>query len=210
MSSKMLKTAVAAALAAGLLAGTAQAYEAGNWLFRIGAYGVFPESDNLTNVLGTGATLNVEDGYTLGFNLTYMVNPNIGVELLAALPFQHDIKLSGAGTVAQTDQLPPTVSVQYHFMPQSTIRPYVGLGLNYTVFFNEETKGALTGTSLSLDSSWGLAGQLGIDIDVAQNWFVNADLRYIGINTDAKLDGVSIGTVDINPWVVGLTVGTRF
>lgn len=210
MSSKMLKSAVAAALAAGLLAGTAQAYEAGNWLFRIGAYGVFPESDNLTNVLGTGATLNVEDGYTLGFNLTYMVNPNIGIELLAALPFQHDIKLSGAGTVAQTDQLPPTVSIQYHFMPQSNFRPYVGLGLNYTFFFNEETKGALTGTSLSLDSSWGLAGQVGIDIDVAQNWFVNADLRYIGIDTEAKLDGVSIGTVDINPWVVGLTVGTRF
>ena len=88
MSSKMLKGVVAAALAAGLLAGTAQAYEAGDWLFRIGAYGVFPESDNLTNVLGTGATLNVEDGYTLGFNVTYMINPNIGVELLAALPFQ--------------------------------------------------------------------------------------------------------------------------
>ena len=210
MSSKILKSAVAAALAAGLLAGTAQAYEAGNWLFRIGAYGVFPESDNLTNVLGTGATLNVEDGYTLGFNLTYMVNPNIGIELLAALPFQHDIKLSGAGTVAETDQLPPTVSIQYHFMPQSNFRPYVGLGLNYTFFFNEETKGSLTGTSLSLDSSWGLAGQVGIDIDVAQNWFVNADLRYIGIDTEAKLDGVSIGTVDINPWVVGLTVGTRF
>ena len=210
MSSKMLKGVVAAALAAGLLAGTAQAYEAGDWLFRIGAYGVFPESDNLTNVLGTGATLNVEDGYTLGFNVTYMINPNIGVELLAALPFQHDIKLSGAGEVGQTDQLPPTVSIQYHFMPQSNIRPYVGLGINYTFFFNEETSGALTGTSLSLDSSWGVAGQVGIDIDVAPNWFVNADLRYIGIDTEAKLDGVSIGTVDINPWVVGLTVGTRF
>ena len=95
-------------------------------------------------------------------------------------------------------------------MPQSNIRPYVGLGINYTFFFNEETSGALTGTSLSLDSSWGVAGQVGIDIDVAPNWFVNADLRYIGIDTEAKLDGVSIGTVDINPWVVGLTVGTRF
>ncbi len=188
MSSKMLKGVVAAALAAGLLAGTAQAYEAGDWLFRIGAYGVFPETDNLTNVLGTGATLNVEDGYTLGFNFTYMINPNIGVELLAALPFQHDIKLSGVGQVGQTDQLPPTVSIQYHFMPQNSIRPYVGLGINYTFFFNEETSGALTGTSLSLDSSWGLAGQVGIDIDVAPNWFVNADLRYIGIDTEAKLD----------------------
>ena len=210
MSSKMLKSAVAVALAGGLLAGVAQAYDAGNWLFRIGAYGVFPESDNMSNVLGTGATLDVDSGYTLGFNFTYMVNPNIGIELLAALPFRHDISLSGAGTVGKTDQLPPTLSVQYHIMPEGTVHPYVGLGLNYTNFFNEETEGALTGTSLKLDDSWGLAGQLGIDIDVAPNWFVNADLRYISIKSDAKLNGVGIGTVDINPWVVGLTVGTRF
>jgi outer membrane protein len=210
MSSKMLKSAVAVALVGGLLAGAAQAYDAGNWLFRIGAYGVFPESDNMSNVLGTGATLDVDNGYTLGFNFTYMVNPNIGIELLAALPFRHDISLSGAGTVGKTDQLPPTLSIQYHLMPQGTVHPYIGLGLNYTNFFNEETEGALTGTSLKLDDSWGLAGQLGIDIDVAPNWFVNADLRYISIKSDATLNGVGIGTVDINPWVVGLTVGTRF
>jgi outer membrane protein len=210
MSMKIAKSALAAALAAGLLAGTAQAYEAGNWLFRIGAYGIFPESDNLSNVLGTDATLNVDDGYSLGFNFTYMINPNIGIELLLALPFGHDITLSGAGTVAHTDQLPPTLSMQYHFTPESSVRPYVGIGLNYTNFFNEETEGALEGTSLKLDDSWGVAGQFGIDVDVAPNWFVNADIRYIGISSDATLNGVNIGTVDINPWVVGLTVGTRF
>lgn len=211
MSSKLVKSAVAAALAGAFLAGAAaQAYETGDWLFRVGAYGVFPESDNLTNVLGTGATLNVDDGYSLGFNFTYMINPNIGIELLLALPFGHDITLSGLGTVAHTDQLPPTLSVQYHFMPYNSVRPYVGIGLNYTTFFNEDTEGALTGTNLSLDDSWGVAGQVGVDIDVAPNWFVNADLRYISISTDAKLNGVGIGTVDINPWVVGLTVGTRF
>lgn len=210
MALKIAKTVLSMALVGGLLGGAAQAYEAGNWLFRIGAYGVFPESDNMTNVLGTGATLNVDDGYTLGFNFTYMVTPNIGIELLAALPFKHDITLSGAGTVAETDQLPPTLSVQYYFMPENTIRPYVGLGLNYTTFFNTDTQGALAGANLELDDSWGVAGQLGVDIDVAPNWFVNADLRYIDISTDATLNGVGIGTVDINPWVLGLTVGTRF
>mgnify|MGYP000869515177 FL=1 len=210
MALKIAKTALSMALVGGLLGGIAQAYEAGNWLFRIGAYGVFPESDNMTNVLGTGATLDADNGYTLGFNFTYMVTPNIGIELLAALPFKHDITLSGAGTVAETDQLPPTLTVQYHFMPENTIRPYVGLGLNYTTFFNTDTKGALAGANLELDDSWGVAGQLGVDIDVAPNWFVNADLRYIGISTDATLNGVGIGTVDINPWVLGLTVGTRF
>ena len=112
MTLKIAKTALSMALVGGLLGGVAQAYEAGSWLFRIGAYGVFPESNNLTNVLGVpGSDLNVDDGYTLGFNFTYMVTPNIGIELLAALPFQHDITLTGAGTVAQTDQLPPTLSV---------------------------------------------------------------------------------------------------
>ena len=160
MSMKIAKSALAAALAAGLLAGTAQAYEAGNWLFRIGAYGVFPESDNLTNVPGTaGGTLDVDDGYSLGFNFTYMVNPNIGIELLLALPFNHDIKLTGSplpinGTVADTDQLPPTLSLQYHFTPESSVRPYLGIGLNYTTFFNESTKGALRVPA----SSWMIPG----------------------------------------------------
>lgn len=211
MSSKILKSAVAMALAGGLFAGVAQAYEAGNMLFRVGAYGVFPESNNLSNVLGLGENLEVDDGYSLGFNFTYMVNPNIGVEVLAALPFKHDIKVTGGvGNVGEVKHLPPVVSVQYHFMPEGTVHPYVGLGLNYTIFSSEKTRGALEGASLKLDNSWGIAGQVGIDIDVAPNWFVNADLRYISIESDAKVNGVGIGTVDINPWVVGLTVGTRF
>lgn len=206
MSSKMLKSAVAAALAAGLLAGTAQAYEAGNWIGRIGAWGVFPKSDNLGTPLGM---INVEDGYSLGFNITYMATSNIGIELLGALPFKHNIELGGT-KVASTYQLPPTVFVQYHFMPTGSIHPYVGVGLNYTNFFSEKTKGALSGSSVKLDDSWGVAGQLGIDVDVAPNWFLNADVSYINIETDAKVNGVGIGAVDINPWVVGLNVGTRF
>jgi len=191
-----------------LFAGTAQAYDTGSMLFRIGAYGVFPESDNLTlgpNTPAPGGIVDVDNGYSLGFNFTYMVNPNIGIELLAALPFQHDINLNG-NNIGDTKHLPPTVSVQYHLMPQGTVHPYVGLGLNYTTFFSESSSQG----NLKLDDSWGLAGQLGIDIDVAPNWFVNADLRYISIKSDARLNGVELGTVDINPWVLGLTVGTRF
>ena len=217
MSSKMLKSAMAMALAGGFFAGAVQAYEAGDWVVRGGIWGVFPESDNLTFTIpppprgGTRATLEVDDAYSFGFNVTYMINPNIGVELLGAWPFKHDISINGLGDVAETKHLPPTVSVQYHFMPSGSIHPYVGLGLNYTTFFSEKTKGALEGASLKLDDSWGVAGQLGIDVDVAPNWFVNADLRYISISTDATVSGLGkIGTVDINPWVFGLNVGTHF
>ncbi len=105
MSKKIAKSALAAALAGGLLAGVAQAYEAGDWIGRVGVWGVFPKSDNLNTPLGT---INVDDGYSLGLNLTYMATPNIGIELIAALPFKHDIELSGVGKVASTYQLPPT------------------------------------------------------------------------------------------------------
>lgn len=208
MAMRITKSALAAALAGGLLLGTAQAYEAGDWLLRGGIYGVFPKSDNLT--LESGAKLDVDDGYSFGFTITYMATPNIGIELLAAWPFSHDISLSGAGTVGETKQLPPTLSVQYHFLPTSNVRPYAGLGLNYTTFFDTDAKGVLQGDSLKLEDSWGVAVQLGIDIDVAPNWFVNADLRYIDIETDAKLNGAKLGTVEIDPVVFGLNIGVRF
>ncbi len=208
MSTKMLKTALAAALASGLMTGVAEAYQAGDWLVRAGIWGIYPKSDNLN--LGPNADINVDDGYSLGFNITYMATPNIGIELLGAWPFSHDISLSGVGTIGDTKQLPPTISVQYHFLPDSNFRPYVGLGLNYTFFFDESTEGALSGSDLKLDDSWGLAAQVGMDFDVAPNWFLNVDVRYIDIDTKAKLDGVSIGTVEIDPWVVGFNVGTRF
>ena len=208
MSTKMLKTALAAALASGLMTGIAEAYQAGDWLVRAGIWGIYPKSDNLN--LGPNADINVDDGYSLGFNITYMATPNIGIELLGAWPFSHDISLSGVGTIGDTKQLPPTISVQYHFLPDSNFRPYVGLGLNYTFFFDESTEGALSGSDLKLDDSWGLAAQVGMDFDVAPNWFLNVDVRYIDIDTKAKLDGVSIGTVEIDPWVVGFNVGTRF
>ncbi len=209
MSSKMLKSALALALADGLVAGAAQAYEGGNWIGRAGIWGVFPKSDNLSNVLGTGANIDVDNGYSLGLNITYMATPNIGIELIGALPFKHDINLGGT-KVASTYQLPPTLMLQYHFMPTGTIHPYAGVGLNYTFFWDEKTTGPLSGTKLSLDPSWGVAGELGIDIDVAPNWFVNGTVSYMDISSDAKVNGVGIGTVNIDPWVVGLNVGTRF
>jgi len=213
MSIKFTQCALAAALAGSLLAGTAQAYEAGTWLGRVGVWGVYPKSDNLENVLNTGATVDVDDGYSLGFNITYMATPNIGIELLGAWPFEHDISLTGAGKIGSTKHLPPTLSVQYHFMPNNNIRPYVGVGLNYTFFFDEDTSLDLNrdgNTSLKLEDSWGLAGQIGVDIDVAPNWFVNVDFRYIDIDAKAKLDGVGIGTVEIDPFIFGINVGTRF
>ena len=198
-----VRTAVAAALGLALVAGSPAA-SAEDWLVRVGVHSVNPKSDN-------HPVVNVDSGQMLTFNVTYMYAANWGVELLAALPFSHDINLNSNGTqVGKTKHLPPTLSLQYHFAPQATIRPYVGVGLNYTLFFEEKTQGALAGTKLELDPSFGLAGQVGVDVALNDLWFVNADVRYIDIGSDAKLNGASLDTVNIDPYVIGVSIGRRF
>ncbi len=176
---------------------------AADWLFRIGAHNVSPKSDN-------HPVVNVDSGASLTFNFTYMVNDNVGVELLAAAPFKHDINLNGGGRVGDTKHLPPTLSLQYHFLPEARFRPYVGAGLNYTLFFSENTTGALAGSRLELDPSFGLAAQLGADIQLTDTWFMNVDLRWFDIDTDAQLDGADIGTVEIDPYAIGISFGRKF
>ena len=180
-----------------------QAQDTGDWIWRVGVHDVLPKSDNHDVV-------NVDAGATLTFNATYMVAPNWGVELLAALPFSHDINLNGGGKVAETKHLPPTLSLQYHFNPNRAWRPYLGAGVNYTLFFDEKTSGALAGNKLELDPSWGLSAQAGVDVELGSNWFINADARWFDIDSDARLNGASLGTVEIDPYAFGVSVGRRF
>ena len=197
-----------------LTSASALAVEKGDWLVRFGVANVSP-NDSSTGLSGVGptATVGVDDDTQIFANLSYMIKENVAIELLAATPFSHDIKgtgaLAGAGKVGETKQLPPTLSVQYHFKPKASVRPYVGAGINYTIFFSEKTTGALAGTTLSLDDSWGLAVQAGVDVDINKDWFFNADIRYINIESTAT---TALGTaeVTIDPTVISLGVGTRF
>jgi outer membrane protein len=191
------------AVAAVVATPAAQAQDAGEWIWRAGVHSVQPKSDNHELV-------NVESAEMITFNGTYMFAKNWGVEVLAALPFSHDITIDGVGKVAQTKHLPPTVSLQYHFNPNGKVRPYIGAGLNYTLFFNEKAVGALAGSDLQLDASFGPAAQLGLDVSLASDWFINADVRWFDIDTDAHLDGASLGTVEIDPYGFGLSIGRRF
>ena len=181
----------------------AVAAEAGDWVIRAGPDGVMPKSDN-------SDVVDVDDGYALGFNFTYYYTPNWAFELLAATPFKHDVKLLDGTRVAEVEHLPPTLTAQYHFDTGNNFNPYVGLGLNYTLFFSESTSGPLAGTDLSLDGSFGLAAQLGFDYDLQNDWLINLDVRYIDIESDAELDGAALTSVDVSPWVIGLALGKRF
>lgn len=194
----------ACALAATMAAPVGYAHEPGDWVLRGGISNVSPKSDN-------GGIVEVDDAFQLTFNVLYMVSQNWGVELLAALPFEHDVSLDGGGPeVATVEHLPPTLSLVYHFLPGNPVQPYAGLGINMTLFMEESTKGPLEGTNLSLDDSVGAAAVIGVDVALGGNWFLNADVRYIDIDTDAKLDGTKLGTVEIDPWVFGLNLAYRF
>ena len=177
----------------------------GDWLLRFGAANVDPSAGS-TGVVPDDA-IDVDDGTAAFINGTYMIRDNIGIELLAATPFSHDIILEGAGKIAETDHLPPTLSVQYHFSPESKVRPYVGAGLNWTTFFDEEATAVIN--DISLDDSFGWAVQAGIDVDINEKWFFNADIRKIDIETTAETDIGNID-VDIDPVVISLGVGLRF
>lgn len=201
-SKSVITTAITGMLA--LTSVSAIAIEKGDWLVRFGVVNVAP-NDGSTGVVANDA-VGVDGNTQIFANATYMYKDNIGLELLAATPFSHDITLSGS-KIGETKQLPPTFSVQYHFKPKASTRPYIGAGINYTTFFSE--KATATITSLSLDDSIGLAVQAGVDVDINKDWFFNADVRYINIETTATTNLGNI-EVDINPWVISLGVGTRF
>lgn len=225
-------------VAAGLLAlaaGPALAYEEGTWIFRGGVGTVAPKSDNYEEVLdGTSLIVDVDNGTSLTLMGTYMFTENWAFDVLASLPFSHDIDATVSnddlGTVtaplAETKHLPPTFSIQYHFSPDANFQPYVGAGVNWTTFFstdlNSGTAELLGLEKLKLDDSFGLALQIGGDWQLNEKWLLNFDVRYIDIETDATLtildDTVDppesvtgdIGTVEIDPWVYSINIGFKF
>ncbi|NNF96933.1 MAG: OmpW family protein [Halobacteria archaeon] len=197
-----------------LVSTTALAVEAGDWIIRGGITVVSPNSDS-SEVPGIpGSKVEVDDGTALGINFGYFFTDNWAIEVLLATPFTHDIKGSGSisslGKIGEIEMLPPTVNAQYHFMPQSSIKPYVGAGLTYFLVLDESTSGALAGTTLNVDNSLGVGVQAGVDFMLDQHWLINLDLRYIALETDASVGGGSKFDVTVDPWVYTLAVGYKF
>lgn len=205
-----------AALIASILAATAgqaMAYEAGDIVVRAGVANVNPDVSD--KVAGGALQLDVDGNTQLGLTGTYFLTPTVGVQLLAATPFQHDITaLNGAAVVGETKHLPPTVTLQWYPSIAGNIHPYVGAGINYTTFWdstlNATGKAATGANKLSLTSSTGLAVEAGVDIDLGSNFVLNAAIWKIDINTDVKLDGVKQGELEIDPLAYMVGVGYKF
>jgi outer membrane protein len=215
---KPIKTLFALAGLA-LISMPAAAYEKGDWVVRAGIGMVQPESTAYSDA-ADDLRIIVDDGTAVSLSATYMLTPNWAFDILASTPFSHDIKagpvsVPGEVKIGETKHLPPTFSIQYHFLPDGKFQPYAGLGLNYTLFFDEELDQALfPGFSLSIDDSVGVAAQIGADFKFNDRWLFNVDVRYISIEPDVTLsDGVTTDspiTIDINPIVFQLNLGYLF
>ncbi|RON10984.1 outer membrane protein OmpW [Pseudomonas brassicacearum] len=232
----MHKSLLSASLIAFALAAPfAQAHEAGDIIVRAGAITVNPKADSSsvkvdqgplagTN-LGGKATMN--SNTQLGLNFAYMLSNNIGIELLAASPFEHDVNLKGTslgaanGKLGTLKHLPPTLSVVYYPLDhKSAFQPYVGAGINYTWIYDEKLSNEAQANGFSnfkAKNSWGMAFQVGADYMITDNIMLNAQMRYIDINTRATVenDAVAPGTrarvnVDVDPFVYMVGLGYKF
>ena len=210
---KILITGLVLAATTLAASNNACANDQGDFLVRGRLINVNPNdsSSAVSGIADSGVT--VDSKSTVELDFTYMVKPNIGLELILATT-KHDIKgdgsISALGKIGETGVLPPTLTAQYHFAPKASVRPYAGVGINYTLFYSAKTAGALAGSSLSLDNSFGLAAQAGVDIDINKEWFMNLDMKYISIKTTATIDSNTSVDVDINPWVLGIGIGKKF
>ena len=207
---KLMPTMLAAAIAM-TGAAAANAYEAGDIMVKAGVIQVTPKDINL-EALGGAVEVDVQSDTQLGLTATYMVTPQVGVEVLAATPFKHKVEVNGE-TAGTTKHLPPTVSVQYYPMDSaSAIQPYVGAGLNMTFFFDED--GIVEGNSGGpLGDSFGLSVSGGVNYQIDENLMANLAVWYIDINS--KLDnadglGLDEDTVEIDPLVVMVGAGYKF
>lgn len=217
----MKKTVCGIAVIAALMSTNVLAHKEGDFIIRAGAATVSPNDSSGAVLNNPDLEFSVDSDTQLGLTFGYMLTDNISFEVLAASPFSHNISVNGLGKVADTKHLPPTFMVQYYFgQANSDFRPYVGAGINYTVFFDESLNG--TGKSaglsdLSLDDSWGLAANIGIDYMINEDWFLNASVWYADIGTTAKYKQTVGGTttqystdVDIDPWVFMIGGGYNF
>jgi outer membrane protein len=221
-----------------LLTPVAAMAEAGDWVVRARAVNVSPNEDSklgrtvnglgLGNVMSPGAKLEVDSNTIPEVDVSYYFTKHIAAELILALGTRHDVSIHGdsAGVIGNqnlgsVNMLPPTLTLQWHFLPDQKFDPYVGAGVNYTFALDRNLKfatGATQGEKIRIDrDSVGLALQAGFDINLQDGWLINADVKYIWMDTDVEMRSALTGnkwtkidSLDINPWVVGVGFGKKF
>lgn len=159
----------------------------------------------------TGLGLSLSRKTIPEVDISYFITPNIATELILTVPQKHTLRSNGA-SIGSVKHLPPTLTLQYHFNPEGRFRPYVGAGVNYTMFsgvrFDPAVQAALAPSIKK--HSFGLAAQAGFDVMLDQQWSINVDIKKVQMGTDVRSNGTSVGKFKINPLLVGVGVGYRF
>ncbi|MCL2657872.1 MAG: outer membrane beta-barrel protein [Betaproteobacteria bacterium] len=200
----MIRSAIAGALAVGLCASSAAfAADEGNWLVRARATYVDFSNNNSDNVLG--ADVAAQSKWIPEVDVTYFFTQNIATELVLSVPQKHNISLGG-DKIGSLQELPPHLMVQYH-LPMGDFKPYAGVGINYTRFWNVDILGGAVDVKRY---SWGPSLQLGVDYKIAPQWYLNADIKYTWMNTDVYLGGNTVAKLNLDPWIMSIGVGYRF
>ncbi|NVD96434.1 MULTISPECIES: OmpW family protein [unclassified Massilia] len=203
-----MKKAILAVLAvtAGMMAVNASA-QTTPWQVRARAVHIDPadKSDPLGGV-GASDRLSVSKKTIPEVDISYFFTPNIAAELVLTYPQRHDVKLDGQ-KIGTFKHLPPSLLVQYHFMPEAQFSPYLGAGINWTTF----SKNNILNNQASLEhDSFGLAVQAGVDFKLNKNWSLNLDVKKIQIRSDVMIGGVKASKVKVDPVLIGVGVGYRF
>ncbi|TDR32719.1 OmpW/AlkL family protein [Hydromonas duriensis] len=200
----MKKSVLAGLSALALFAPTVMA-DQGDLIVRGRVITVAPQ-DSTAGVLST-VNASVDTKVVPELDFTYMVTKNIGAELILGTS-RHSLS-SDLGGLGKVSVLPPTLTVQYHFSPDAKIRPYIGAGINYTHFYNNDLNVAGTPVSIN-NNSFGLAFQAGTDVMLNDKYFVNFDVKYLNIRTNANIGSTNLGSLKVNPLVFGVGIGRRF
>lgn len=194
------------------------------WMVRVRGVAVIPSECADIGIIGGDASIS--NTVIPEFDFTYFFTKNIAAELILGTS-KHDVHTTGSdisaiGGPSKTDVdlgsvylLPPTLTLQYHFMPEKCFKPYVAAGINYTIFYNVD--GGNTVKDVKYDNAFGFALQAGLDYKINDKFFINIDAKKIFLKTDVTVDasnlspGLSIpASVNIDPWLLGVGVGMKF
>lgn len=176
------------------------------WQIRGRMIGILADGDGIVN--STTLETNVENAYVPEVDFTYFFTKNIAAELIAATA-EHTIK-AGTNTLGEAWILPPTLTLQYHFQPDEKFSPYVGAGINYSMFYSESDGTGFN--NLDVNGGIGWAVQAGFDYWINDNWGINADIKYIDLDVDVRVnnDALSADDVHLDPVIIGLGASYRF
>ena len=192
---------------AGALATTAASAQ--DFTATLGFQNTDPASDNGTLA---GGDASVNDDWSLTGSFAYGFTPNLSVELWSGLAnFEHEVSIDGLGTVASVEHRPTTLSLNYQFLPESSFRPFVGIGYGWISVSGEASRGALAGLGISGSNANGLSLTLGADYYVNDSFFLRADVRKLDFDTDVTVETLGdVGTAEVDPLVYGVSAGFRF